>query len=230
MRKLLLALATLLCTVGTAFGYVSIGLQLNAYPTLVPVPGYPVMYAPGVHANYFYSDGLYWVYTDGGWYSSPWYDGPWDFVSADFVPYYILSVPVRYYALPPYYFRGWALDRPPRWDAQWGHAWAERRGWSHGGWDRPMTVAHNAAPAFPPANSAPAVQPHNAWTHPQQSFVPAQMPRHSWAPRPPAAGPAPNWTHSAAPAMTPAMRPPAARAAPNYGGRGQGNQRQHQDR
>jgi hypothetical protein len=212
MRKFLFAMAMLLGSLSSAWGYVSIGLQLNAYPTLVPVPGSPVMYAPGVGANYFYSDGQYWVFMNGGWYSSPWYDGPWSIVAADFVPYYILSVPVRYYAFPPPYFRSWPLDRPPRWDVRWGHAWAARHDWSParspGGWSHPMAVAHNTTPPAPP----------HTWAHPQLSFTHAPMPSSGWAqpaPHPPAG----SW----------AARP-IAHSAPAYDGRGQANQRPKQYR
>jgi hypothetical protein len=212
MRKFLFALAMLLCSLGSAWGYVSIGLQLNAYPTLMPVPGSPVMYAPGVGANYFYSDGQYWGFMNGGWYSSSWYDGPWSIVAGDYVPLYILNVPVRYYAFPPPYFRSWPLDRPPRWDVHWGHAWAARHDWnagrSSGGWSRPSTVAHNMAPSS---------QAHG-WAHSQPSFVHAPMPHSSWA-QPithPYAG---SWGAR-----------PIAHTAPHYGGHGQVNQRPRQYR
>jgi len=43
---------------------VSIGINLPLFPRLVPVPGYPVYHAPEVDANYFFYDGMYWVYND----------------------------------------------------------------------------------------------------------------------------------------------------------------------
>ena len=54
---------------------VSIGINLPVFPQLVIVPNYPVYYAPSVRANYFFYDGLYWVFNvdDGYWYSSSWY-------------------------------------------------------------------------------------------------------------------------------------------------------------
>ena len=39
--------------VGIRFPGVSIGINVPTYPQLVPVPGYPVYYAPGVNSNYF---------------------------------------------------------------------------------------------------------------------------------------------------------------------------------
>ena len=71
---------------------VSIGINLPVFPELVVVPGYPVYYAPTVTANYFFYDGLYWVFNveDGQWYSSSWYNGPWVFVEAAFVPQPVL--------------------------------------------------------------------------------------------------------------------------------------------
>ena len=111
---------------------VSVGLRLPVYPQLVQVPGYPVYYAPGVAANYFFHDGLYWLFEGDRWYSSGWYDGPWDEVGPDAVPAFVLRIPVGYYRAPPRWFVGWRHDAPPRWDDHWG------RGWAHGhrGWDR----------------------------------------------------------------------------------------------
>lgn len=111
---------------------VSIGIHVPAYPELVPVPGYPVYYAPRLGANYFFYDGLYWVYAGDAWYASSWYDGPWDAVDPYYVPAYVLRVPVRYYRAPPPHFRGWRASAPPRWGHHYGPAWEQRRG----GWDR----------------------------------------------------------------------------------------------
>jgi hypothetical protein len=81
MRKRLLVLAMLLCSITSAsaqvsvdigFPGVSIGINLPVYPQLVAVPGYPVYYAPQVNSNYFFYDGLYWVYQRDNWYASSW--------------------------------------------------------------------------------------------------------------------------------------------------------------
>ena len=114
---------------------VSIGINLPLYPELVPVPGYPVYYAPRLNANYFFYDGMYWVYQDDYWYTSDWYNGPWWLVEPEFVPVFILRIPVRYYRRPPVYFYGWPSYAPPRWDRHWGREWEQRRrGWDR--WDR----------------------------------------------------------------------------------------------
>lgn len=44
---------------------ISIGINVPAYPRLVRVPGYPVYYDPRVDSNYFFYDGLYWVFQGG---------------------------------------------------------------------------------------------------------------------------------------------------------------------
>jgi len=111
---------------------VSIGVNVPVYPRLVRVPGYPVYYAPGLQSNYFFYDGMYWVYQGDDWYASSWYNGPWALVAPGAVPAYVLRVPVRYYRHPPPYFRGWQRDAPPRWGEHWGNDW-ERQ---HSGWDR----------------------------------------------------------------------------------------------
>ncbi len=114
--------------------HLNIGINLGGYPNLQPIPGYPVYYAPTVDANYFFYDGLYWVFDGNDWYVSSWYNGPWRLVDRFEVPVYLLRVPVRYYHHAPAYFRGWRADAPPHWDAHWGREWSERhRGWDH--WD-----------------------------------------------------------------------------------------------
>ena len=112
---------------------VSIGINLPAYPQLVRVPNYPVYYAPRLEANYFFYDGLYWVFQGDDWYVSSWYNGPWDRVNREDVPVYILRIPVRYYRRPPQQFHGWQRNAPPHWGEQWGHDWEQRRGdWDKG--------------------------------------------------------------------------------------------------
>ncbi|MDR3670485.1 MAG: hypothetical protein P4L36_06560 [Holophaga sp.] len=121
--------------IGIGLPNVSIGIHLGAYPSLAPVPGYPVYYAPAVNGNYFFYDGMYWVLQDDGWFTSSWYNGPWAPVPPESVPVYLLRVPVQYYRRPPVYFRGWRPDAPPRWGEHWGPNWAQRRpGWDQ--WDR----------------------------------------------------------------------------------------------
>lgn len=135
MRALIIAAGLLLGGVIPAGAQVSIGIHLQFFPDFEPVPGYPVYYAPRLDSNLFFYDGLYWIYVDDYWYSSSWYDGPWDMVPPEFVPLFVLRVPVRYYRRPPPYFRGWVVDAPPRWDEHWGRDWAQhRRGWDR--WDR----------------------------------------------------------------------------------------------
>ena len=122
---------------------VRIGVNLGGYPALQPVPGYPVYYAPGLNANYFFYDGMYWVFDGVNWYASSWYNGPWALVDPYDVPLYVLRVPVRYYRHAPAYFHGWRADAPPRWGDHWGRGWEDRRrGWDH--WDR-----HSAPRAAP---------------------------------------------------------------------------------
>lgn len=156
MRYALIALSLLLGAAAPAMAQVSvtvsipggsIGINQPAYPELVLVPGYPVYYAPRVQANYFFYDGVYWVYQDDRWYASAWYNGPWDYVEPDDVPLFVLRVPVRYYVAPPVYFRGWVVNAPPRWDLYWGPRWVQHRhGWDH--WDRHAIPAPAPLPVY----------------------------------------------------------------------------------
>jgi hypothetical protein len=143
MRYRLIALTMLLAPIAPAHAQISvgvgiglpgvdIGINVPAYPRLVQVPGYPVYYDPRASSNYFFYDGMYWVYQGDNWYASSWYNGPWQLVGPESVPLFVLRVPVRYYRRPPGYFYGWSADAPPRWGEHWGRDWEERRG----GWDR----------------------------------------------------------------------------------------------
>lgn len=130
-------------SIGIGSPNVNIAINIPDYPEFVVVPGYPVYYAPELEANFFFYDGLYWVYQDDNWYESSWYNGPWWFVDPEAVPLYVLRIPVRYYRQPPRYFFGWSVDRAPRWGEHWGGGWEQhRRGWDS--WN------HNAAPKAAP--------------------------------------------------------------------------------
>lgn len=157
MRKSVLAASVLACFLALPaaaqlsinFGSpgVHIGINLPVYPTLQRVPGYPVYYAPNVSSNYFFYDGLYWVYDQDNWYSSSWYNGPWHTVDPYYVPSYVLRVPVRYYRHAPEYFRSWRADAPPRWGEHFGGSWEQRRsGWDR--WDRSSAPAPAPLPAY----------------------------------------------------------------------------------
>jgi hypothetical protein len=147
MRKLLIAacmavagvVVSVPASAQLSFGYssggVHLGINIPVYPRLAPIPGYPVYYAPNLDQNYFFYDGYYWLFYNDQWYQSEWYNGPWYLVPPDYVPLYVLRVPVRYYHRRPAYFRGWALNEPPRWDVHWGRSWHEHhRDWNR--WDR----------------------------------------------------------------------------------------------
>lgn len=136
-----LAVGLLLCAVSPATASVSIsigapsvdiGIHFGALPALTVVPGTPVYYAPSVDANFFFYDGMYWVFQDGNWFASSWYDGPWAPVDPEIVPIFVLHVPVRYYRRPPEFFHGWARNEAPHWGEHWGHDWESHHvAWSH---------------------------------------------------------------------------------------------------
>ncbi len=135
--SLFLGVATSSCTTGHRPDHVSVSIGINVpvFPRLVLVPGYPVYYDPAINLNYFFYDGLYWVFVRDRWYASSWYNGPWGYVEHYRVPLYVLRVPVRYYRQPPAYFRGWHADAPPRWDERMGRGWEQRHS-KPDQWDR----------------------------------------------------------------------------------------------
>ena len=156
MRYLVIALAIFLASALPARAQfsidfsapgVSIGVNMPVYPQLVRIPGYPVYYDPQVNANYFFYDGLYWVFWGDNWYTSEWYNGPWQLVAPEYVPQFVLLIPVRYYRSPPIYFRSWYRDGPPRWGEHWGRSWEQRRvGWDR--WDRRSVPAAAPLPVY----------------------------------------------------------------------------------
>lgn len=198
------AVAQVSVGVGVNLPGVSIGINIPSYPQLVRVPGYPVYYAPDLGANFFFYDGMYWVYESDNWYASSWYNGPWSLVDPVIVPVFVLRVPVRYYRSPPVYFRAWQPDGPPRWGEHWGRGWEQRRS----GWDR---WNHGAAPApaplpvyqrqytgnrYPPVEQQRALQSQNYRYQPHDAVVRQ------------------HFQQSAAPARSPANEVPARQAAP----------------
>jgi len=158
MRYLLIVLSMLLGSVAPAHAQISVGVGISlpgisiginvpSYPRLVQVPGYPVYYDPRANSNYFFYDGLYWVYQGDNWYASSWYNGPWQLTAPEYVPLFVLRIPVRYYRQPPAYFRGWRADAPPRWGDHWGRDWEQRRsGWDQ--WDRRSAPRAAPLPAY----------------------------------------------------------------------------------
>ena len=156
MRNKLILIWMLACTSVPALAQVSvnfgspdvqIGLNLNLFPELVPVPGYPVYYAPRLNANYFFYDGMYWVYQQDEWYVSSWYNGPWSVVGREFVPVFVLRIPVRYYRQAPIYFRGWQPNSAPRWGDHWGNEWQQHHhGWDR--WDRHIRIVRPPLPVY----------------------------------------------------------------------------------
>jgi hypothetical protein len=188
MRNGLIGLWMLLCSitaavaqvsVGIGLPGVSIGINLPVYPQLVAVPGYPVYYAPQVNSNYFFYDGMYWVYQQDNWYASSWYNGPWGLVAPEVVPLFVLRVPVRYYRQPPVYFRGWRSDAPPRWGEYWGDSWEQRRrGWDN--WNRsavpqpaplPVYQRQYSGNRYPPVEQQQVLQSQNYRYQPRDAVV-----------------------------------------------------------
>ena len=187
MRPVLLALAlaglagsaNAQISVGVGLPSVSIGINLGGYPDLVEVPGYPVYYAPRQNSNLFFYDGMYWAYARDRWYSSAWYNGPWDSVDPQYVPLYVLRVPVRYYRAPPAYFGGWAEEQPPRWGEHWGQDWErQRNGWNR--WDRqnaprpaplPTYQREYSGNRYPDASQQRALHEQNYHYQPRDSAV-----------------------------------------------------------
>lgn len=167
-------------SIGIGIPGVSIGINLPVYPQFVQVPGYPVYYAPQLNSNFFFYDGMYWVYQGDNWYASSWYNGPWGLVGPQYVPPYVLRIPVRYYRVPPPYFRGWQADAPPRWGERWGHDWSkQKKGWDQ--WDR------KSAPAPAPLPSYQRQYPGDRYPHQVEQQQALRSQNYRYQPRDPVA-------------------------------------------
>jgi hypothetical protein len=138
-----------------------IGISLSSAPQLAPIPGYPVYYAPGMSANFFFYQNRYWVFHGDTWYQSGGYRGPWIAIRPAAVPAFLLRVPVRYYRRPPAYFRGWRSDAPPRWEDHWGRN-RDRRAQPL---REPLPVRRPTEPVAP-VRPRPQRQPDNPYTRP----------------------------------------------------------------
>ena len=167
---------------------VRINIGVPTYPELTAIPGYPVYYAPHLRSNYFFYDGLYWIYEEDEWYASSWYNGPWGRVDRYAVPVFVLRIPVRYYRHAPRYFRGWHPDAPPRWDHHWGRTWHERRkGWDH--WDHKSTPKRPPLPDFqreysgdryPAVDQQRELRDQNYHYHPRERIVREHLEGDRW--------------------------------------------------
>jgi hypothetical protein len=70
-------------------------------PRVVVVPNTPVYYVPATSYNVFVYEGRYYSFHDGAWFLATSHGGPWVFLPVERVPRPILTVPVRYYKVPP---------------------------------------------------------------------------------------------------------------------------------
>jgi hypothetical protein len=215
----LAVLALLLCSITSSWAQfsVNIGINVPVYPQLVRVPGYPVYYAPQLSSNYFFYDGMYWVLVDDNWYASTWYNGPWELVAPDFVPVFLLRVPVRYYRRPPVYFHGWRSDAPPRWGDHWGNTWySNHRDWDR--WNRSAAPAPAPLPVYqrqysgnryPRAEQQMTLQTHNYHYQPRDATVQRQY-QAQRAQIPATAAPDRQRTTSSSATQQQAARPPSS--------------------
>jgi hypothetical protein len=134
IRRMIIGAAVLMAALGgvaataQADVNVSLGFNLPTRPVLVAVPESPVLYAPKVGVNYFFYDGEYYVYKNGGWYVSHRHNGPWRVLAPEFVPRPILTVPVRYYHRAPAEWRHARREAAPPWAHSWGRRWDEEHG------------------------------------------------------------------------------------------------------
>ena len=81
-------------------------------PRVVVVPNTPVSYVPATSYNVFVYEGRYYSFHDGAWFLATSHGGPWAFLPVERVPRPILTVPVRYYKVPPGHAKRMEGPRP----------------------------------------------------------------------------------------------------------------------
>jgi hypothetical protein len=85
MRFRIVMLASLLlCPMAPSVAQVDV----PGYPRMVAVARSPVYFDPGSASNYFFHDGMYWVYESDVWYTGSWFNGPWTLGAPLAVPVY----------------------------------------------------------------------------------------------------------------------------------------------
>jgi hypothetical protein len=70
-------------------------------PSVIVVPGSTVYHAPSARFNVFYHHGRYYSFHNDAWFVTAKWGTPWTMVAEERVPKAVLSVPVRYYRIPP---------------------------------------------------------------------------------------------------------------------------------
>jgi hypothetical protein len=187
-----------------------------------------------MNSNFFFYDGMYWVYEGDNWYASSWYNGPWALVAPAVVPLFVLRVPVRYYRQPPAYFHGWRSDAPPRWGEHWGGGWEQsHRGWDN--WNRNAVPAPAPLPSYqrqysgnryPPVAQQQSLQGQNYRYQPRDAVVQQhyQAQRAQSAPEQNAPASPPPGRQGAPQPTAPAMEPKQAQTQQSSEAAAQGQQ------
>ena len=98
-------------------------IVVAAPPPLAVVPGLSIVqYAPSLHVDLFFHEKR-WYYPHGGyWYVGASYKGPWSPIAFAKLPRAIVTVPVKYYKIPPGHLKQLGKGGPP------GHAKGKGKG------------------------------------------------------------------------------------------------------
>ena len=156
MRHLLVGLCILCCSVtslaqvsiGIGFPGVSIGINLPFYPELVPVPGYPVYYAPRAECRTTSSTTACTGSTRGTTGTRvPGTTGPGGWWARRSCRCSSCASPCATTGIRLRTFAGWRSDAPPRWGEHWGNDWEQHRsGWDQ--WNRSSAPAPAPLPVY----------------------------------------------------------------------------------
>ena len=104
-------------------------LVVVAPPPLIVVPGVPVVqYAPALQVDLFFTGGRWYYWHGGHWFLGSSYRGPWTYVVVEKVPHAILTVPARYYRIPPGHLKKMSGGPPGHAGPPPGHGKGKGRG------------------------------------------------------------------------------------------------------
>jgi len=87
--------------IGIGIGVPPPAVVIPASPSVYPIPGSYVYFAPDVGFELFFQSGYWYRPYNGYWYRAAFYNGPWYYLPPSRVPVVFAHLPHNYYRIPP---------------------------------------------------------------------------------------------------------------------------------